>query len=105
ATMLESPDFLFRREGVEPDPAGGYRLNAYSKASRLSFFLWNAAPDPILLDAAAKGELNTPAGLAKQVDRLLASPRLEQGVRAFFTDMLAFDGFETVAKDNTLFPK
>jgi len=107
AGMLEAPEFLFRQEAVEPDPdhAGAYRLDAYSKASRLSFFLWNAAPDPELLAAAQNGDLNSSSGLKKQVDRLMASPRLEAGVRAFFGDMLAFDGFSTLAKDTTLYPK
>ena len=107
AGMLEAPQFLFRQEAVEPDPdhAGAYRLTAYSKASRLSFFLWNAAPDPELLAAAESGELNSSKGLNRQVDRLLASPRLEAGVRAFFTDMLSFDQFDTLAKDPTLYPK
>jgi hypothetical protein len=107
ASMLEAPEFLFRQEVVEPDPdhAGSYRLNAYSKASRLSFFLWNAAPDPELLASAESGDINNAAGLKKQVDRLMASPRLETGVRAFFIDMLAFDGFSTLAKDTSLYPK
>jgi hypothetical protein len=36
-----SPEFLFRVERAEPDPAnaGAYRLNAYAKAMRLSFSL------------------------------------------------------------------
>ncbi len=107
AGLLESPEFLFRQEVIEPDPdhPGTYRLNAYSKASRLSFFLWNAAPDPELLAAAESGDLNTESGLKKQVNRLMASPRLEIGVRAFFGDMLGFDGFSTLAKDTTLYPK
>lgn len=107
AGLLESPQFLFRQETVEPDPdhAGSYRLDAYSKATRLSFLLWNAAPDPELLAAAEHGDLNSESGLKKQVDRMLASPRLEGGVRAFFTDMLGFDGFDTLAKDTTLYPK
>ena len=47
----KSPQFLFREEIAEPDPdhAGEQRLDAYSKASRLSFFLWNTAPDDELL--------------------------------------------------------
>ena len=32
-----------------------------------------------------------PQGLARAVDRLLASTRLEEGMRTFFDDMLAFD--------------
>jgi hypothetical protein len=105
--MLDSPKFLFRQEVVEPDPSapGQYRLDPWSKASQLSFFLWNAAPDPELLRAAGAGELDTDKGLAKQVDRMIASPRLQGGVRAFFTDMLGFDEFSTLAKDSTIFPK
>jgi hypothetical protein len=107
SAMLSSPQFLFRIPSLEPDPdrRGGYRLDAWSRASRLSFFLWNAAPDRHLLDAAANGELDTPRGLAKQVDRMMASPRLEHGVRAFFSDMFHFDSFETLSKDVTIFPK
>src|SRR5690606_31969252 len=101
AAMLASPQFLFRQERLEPDPEhpGQYRLDPFSKAARLSFFLWNAAPDLQLLEAAEQGELNTRRGLERQVERLLSSPRLESGVRAFFADMLEFSEFETLTKD------
>ena len=107
AAMLEAPEFLFRIEDVEPDPQvkGGYRLSSIGKAERLSFFLWNAAPDRDLITAAEKGELATPRGLEKQVTRMLASPRTKDGVRAFFDDMLQLQGMEDVQKDGTLFPK
>ncbi len=107
SSLLVAPEFLFRIEEVEPDPAlaGGFRLNAMSKAQRLSFFLWNGVPDHALIVAAQKGELNTPRGLARQVDRMLASPRLEEGVRAFFDDMLRLDGMDGVVKDAAIFPK
>jgi hypothetical protein len=107
AGMLESPQFLFRREVAEPDPnkPGAYRMDAYSKASQLSFFLWNAGPDAKLMEAARMGKLDTPSSLADEVDRMLRSPRLEAGVRAFFTDMLQFDLFDTLAKDAHIYPK
>lgn len=107
AGLMAAPQFLYRQEVVENDPKnkGALRLNAYSKAQRLSFFLWNTAPDPALLAAADSGELHTPKGLAKQVDRMIASPRLESGVRAFFTDMLEFDAFDALAKDAAIYPK
>lgn len=107
AGMLAAPQFLYRQEFTEADPAhkGEVRLTAYSKAQRLSFLLWNTAPDPALLTAAEKSEIHTERGLAKQVDRLLASARLESGVRAFFIDMLEFEAFDTLAKDATLYPK
>lgn len=107
AGMLSSPSFLFVEQILEPDPEhkGGFRLDDYSIASQLSFFLWNSAPDSMLLSAAAAGELRTRRGLERQVDRMMASPRLEHGVRAFFVDQLRFDEFEVLAKDGMLFPK
>jgi hypothetical protein len=107
ASMLESPQFLFTWESDEPDPRHGdaSRLDAYSKAARLSFFLWDTAPDVQLLDAAEHGELDSAKGVARQVDRLMASPRLEAGVRAFFSDMLSFDGFESLSKDPVIYPQ
>jgi hypothetical protein len=107
AGMLSSPKFLFREQTLEPDPEhrGRYRLDAYSRASQLSFFLWNSAPDGALLDAAAKGELDSKGGSTREVNRMMASPRLEAGIRAFFVDDFRFDEFETLAKDAMLFPK
>ena len=104
--MLISPEVLFIAEQAEPDPddPGKLRLDAYSLASRLSLFLWDAAPDDELLQAAESGELHTRKGLARVVDRMLASPRLEAGVRAFFDDMFAFDDFDSLSKDPAVYP-
>ena len=106
-TMLQAPQFLFNWETsiADRNHSGQFTLNAYSKASRLSFFLWNSAPDDMLLTAAEKGELDTEAGFTKQVDRMLASPRLEAGARAYFADMFNFDGFNNLSKDPTIYPK
>ena len=41
-------------------------------------FVEYTAPDPELLAAAENGEIQTPSGLARQVDRMLASPRVEE---------------------------
>ncbi len=107
ATALQSPAFLFRWEVQEQDPKrkGVTRIDSYSKAARLSFFLWNTTPDTRLLAAAERGDLHTERGLAREVDRLLKSPRLEGGVRAFFYDMFGLDGMHTLVKDTTLYPK
>ena len=107
AAMLSSPQFLFRDAELETDPdaKGGWRLDPYAKGSQLSFFLWDAGPDLQLLSAAEKGDLSSQKGLERQVDRMMASPRLEAGVRAFFTDNLGFDEFADLTKDAVLFPK
>ena len=107
AGMLASPQFLFRQEtGSAPaGSSGAYTLDAFSKASRLSFFLWNAAPDNALLKSAEQGELDRPEGLARHVDRMMASSRLEDGLRVFFSDMLGFDEFASLSKDSAIYPK
>src|SRR6185312_8885572 len=104
--LLLSPNMLLVKEKAEPDPQhpGHQRLDGYSLASRLSFFLWNAAPDDALLKAAQSGELETDAGRARIVDMMLASPRLVAGMRAFFDDMLGFDDFNNLAKDPMVYP-
>jgi hypothetical protein len=108
ASLLVSPDFLFRVETSEPDPADAdrLRLTAATIASRLSYWLWNSTPDEELLALAQSGELLDPDQLAAQVDRLLDSPRAEAGIRALFSDMYDFREFDDglVAKDSTLFP-
>lgn len=107
ANMLVSLPFLFRQEVAIPDPEepGALRTDGYTTASRLSFFLWNAPPDEELLDAAARGDLNTKKGIARQADRLLASPRLEAGARAFFADMFRYSQFDGLSKDHQIYPK
>lgn len=104
--MLLSPGVLLVAETHEPDPVrpGTERLDAWSLATRLSLFLWNASPDAELLEAAGSGALHTRKGLEKQVDRMLASPRLKDGVRALFDDMFEFENFGMLSKDGTIYP-
>ena len=106
AGMIVSPNFLYLIDTTEPDPAtpDALRLDGYAKATRLSYFLWDSAPDDVLLDAAGRGDLHSDAGLKRQVDRMLASVRLEQGLRGFFRDALVFESFETLEKDSIIYP-
>lgn len=105
-SLLTSPEFLFRIErGFSEGNSGDLRLDDYSRASRISYLLWDAPPDPELLAAAEKGTLSTPAGLNTQIDRLVSSPRVQDGVRAFFADLLQLDLFETLNKDAAQYPK
>ena len=53
-----------------------------------------------LLRVAASGDLNTADGVRRQGDRLLASPNLEHGVRAFSSNMLPLDMYESVSFGN-----
>lgn len=104
--LMVSPEFLYRIERDLPGkkPTELRQLDAFSKATRLSYFLTNSTPDPELLRAAGAGELDNEAGMARQVDRLIASPRFESAVRAFFEDMLEFDHFGDLTKDTLIYP-
>jgi len=105
-SLLTAPQFLFRVETAEPDPAThGPRLDGYTKAARLSYLFWDTAPDERLLQAAANGELHTQRGIDRQITRLSSSPQLEDGARAFFSDMLQLDMYESLTKDALIFPK
>ncbi len=105
--LLVAPEFIYFVEKSEPDPArsGEMRLDGVSRASRLSLLFWDAPPDEELLRAAEKGELFTDRGLNRQVDRMLSSPNLAKGVRAFFADMLFAELFDNLAKDPVIYPR
>ena len=106
SSMLVDPQFLFVTERIELDPqtAAQSRLEGFAIAGRLSFLLWNSGPDEALLAAAEAGALHNQKSLQAQVERMLASPRLETGVRAFFSDMLKFADFKFLEKDTEIYP-
>lgn len=106
AAMLVSPHFLYIVETAEPEPGnpGHLRLDAWSRASRLSFMLWDSTPGETLLEAAAQGQLTDQKQLEATAARMVDSPRFQQGLRAFFADMLLFEKFDELAKDPVIYP-
>jgi len=104
--VLASPKFLMR---VEPDPAGvapgtAFQLPGLALASRLSFFLWSSIPDDELLAVAAKGDLNTPAVLDRQVRRMLADPKAEALVTNFAGQWLYLRNLRNKVPNSFQFP-
>lgn len=104
--MLVDPMVLMIADITEPDPnnPGQSRLEPFSLASRLSFFLWNSVPDDTVLRYAESGEIMTTEGRAELIDIMLASPKLAEGLHAFFDDMFAFEDFDSLSKDGTVYP-
>jgi hypothetical protein len=98
--MLQSPKFLFH---LERGPLGSAR--AYDIASRISYFLWDTMPDESLLEAAASGDLETPAGTRKAVRRMMADPRARQSVDEFASEWLRFDLALNAVKDHETYPQ
>ena len=84
--MLMSPNFLYQLETRQAPQAAP--PTPYEVATRLSMLLWKAGPDAPLLDAAAAGQLASPAGLSAQMTTMLADPRARRGAREFADDWL-----------------
>lgn len=105
--VLQSPQFMYRIErGAAVDEAKNLaRPTDYEMASRLSFLLWGAAPDAPLLEAAARGELNTKEQLAAQATRLLADPRAKDVVRHFHSLLLQIAGLDGLVRNADYYPK
>ena len=104
--LLASPRFIFRMEGAPALLRAGerYRIADHELASRLSFFLWGAAPDGPLLAEAARGRLSEPAVLDAQVRRLLADPRSEALATRFAGQWLRLQDVEKVRPDSLAYP-
>ena len=105
-SILMSPRFLFR---LEQQPAGiraaTYRISDEDLASRLSFFLWGTVPDAELIKAAAIGSLRTPAGLDKQVRRMLADRKSEALSTRFASQWLRLQDLDKIFPDYLLYPQ
>ena len=95
--VLSSPGFLYLQ-----DKPG--RLDDAALAERLSFFLWNSAPDAELRRLAAEGKLRQPAELRAQVDRLLDDPRSRRFVDAFLDYWLELRKAGVTNPDENLYP-
>lgn len=106
AGLLQSPTALYRVElGVEdPDRPGEWLLTGYEVATRMSLLLWNGPPDDVLLDAAAAGELDTATGRRSHAERMLADPRAEEAIEAFFIEYLDLGRLDNAAPDPVQFP-
>ena len=104
---LVSPYFLFRVEaGAEvstrPDVE---RLDDYSLASRLSYFIWSSMPDPELFALAERGELGRVEVLEAQVRRMLTDDRAAAFTQNFAGQWLQVRLLETTTPDPGTYPK
>lgn len=102
--ILSSPSFLYLVEPGTPLPDGRLQLTGAGLATRLSFFLWNQGPDDALLDAAERGELSTPEGVATHAWRMLKDERASTQLARFHLEWLGLGGFDTLEKDSRRYP-
>jgi hypothetical protein len=104
AAILVSPRFLYHVElGAEPTAAVS-PLTSFEIAARLSYFLWQSAPDEALIAAAESGTLDVPKGIEAEARRLLADDRARSAVASFHDQWLQVAHLGDVAKDPSAFP-
>ena len=96
--IFKSPRFLYREVGT-PQP------DAFDVASRISFGLWDSAPDEELLKAAAAGQLSTREQVSAQVHRMLPDLRTRAKLNGFFLQLLKVEQPPDIAKDSAAFPE
>ncbi|MBL9199906.1 MAG: DUF1592 domain-containing protein, partial [Opitutaceae bacterium] len=94
--VLCSPEFVCLTE--KPG-----KLDDHAIASRLSFFLWNSAPDAELRALAEKKKLRDPATLRAQTDRLLNDPKAARFTDAFLDYWLDLRRVNATAPDEILY--
>ena len=99
--VLTSPQFLFLLENSpSPKPED---LDSHELASKLSYFLWNTAPDAQLLKLAATNNLHH--SLDEEIERMIRDPRFQQFVHEFTSQWLSLDKLDVVEVDRKRYPK
>ncbi|MFP6683118.1 MAG: DUF1552 domain-containing protein, partial [Polyangiaceae bacterium] len=104
---LQSPDFLYRLQHVSGDEgaAGSERFDGYTIASRISYLVWQAPPDDLLMADAAAGALVEPEVRAAHIERMFADPRAAGPVRDFARQWLGLGRLDVATKDDERFPE
>ncbi len=95
---LCSPDFLYHVE----TPG---RLDDHALACRLSYFLWNSAPDDALTRLADSGRLREPGVLRGEVERLLNDPKSQRFIDDFLGQWLRLRQIAANDPDRKLYPE
>ncbi|MFL2942316.1 MAG: DUF1592 domain-containing protein [Limisphaerales bacterium] len=98
--VLTSPQFLFLIE--ESTTPKAEPLAEHELASKLSYFLWNTAPDPRLRQLADAGKLR--AALDTEITRLIRDERFGQFADEFASQWLSLEKFDVVEMDRNKYP-
>jgi hypothetical protein len=104
---LQAPSFLYRTELGKgaAGATGPVQLTTFELASALSFLFLESAPDDTLWAKAVSGELDTPAGLGTEVDRLMALPAARTNMTLKASYWLGLAGITNRSRDSKLYPE
>lgn len=99
-SMLCSPSFLYKHEGVED---AARPLDDHAIAARMSYFLWNSVPDDTLFELARKGELQDPRVRRGQAIRMLQNSKADRFVKDYVHQWLDLEKLKIVEPDVNIF--
>jgi len=105
--FVQAPALLYRVErgaGAAAGAPGLIKLTGDEMATRLSFLFLGSAPDAMLLQVSAAGQLSTPDQVAAQARRLLQDPRFVGVMGSFHRDWLHLFELSAMTKDPTVYP-
>ncbi len=107
--ILVSPKFFYRLEAIDskaPRRDGSYRIDPYTFASRLSYFLWLSMPDDELYTLAESGKIFEPETLQAQVTRMVRDKRSRASTELFLGQWLGFRALgRSVMPDTRMYPQ
>ena len=103
SVVLASPGFLYLSEPGAPGKPG--QITDSELAARLSYFLWSAPPDEELCETGRAGTLHSPEMLARQVGRMISSPKSQEFVHGFVQQWLGLDRLDFFRFNARLFPE
>lgn len=96
--ILVSPHLLYLTGDTGP-------LDDFVLARRLSLFLWRSLPDDELIDLADQRQLNDPAVLAAQVDRMLTDSKSDRFIQECLDQWLDLSEIDATTPDPYLYPE
>jgi len=95
--LIESPEFIYRREIGVPGGAQTTQLSQYEIASELAYTFSGTAPSEALLDRAERAELSSPEVLVQTARELLMTSGHDL-VHNFFDSFVGYSRITTIAK-------
>ena len=102
--MLQSPRFIYRIEQQRGD-GSAWPTDVHEFASRLSYIVWGAPPDPALMAAADAGDLTNPSEVKRQTARMLRDDRAIARSVDFVAQWLDLDRLANLQPNLEKFPR
>ncbi|MDX2019733.1 MAG: DUF1592 domain-containing protein [Deltaproteobacteria bacterium] len=104
SALLQSPQFLYLWQDGRREAKEQVRLDDYTLASRLSYFLWGSAPDDELMKAADDAKLGDVQERERQARRMLKDERAKPRLAAFIEEWLLVNRLFDTSKSPEIYP-